>query len=128
MKRPVPDGHITSPPQSVSMPRMRVGDQAVEAVHQAALLLLHGAEPEVDAERDEQPAEHDLRDRVVVVERRLDQILAVPAEEAQRGAEDAAERAARHQARGDDDAALAHRPARPRRPLVSERFVDEVRR
>ena len=43
MKRPVPDGHITSPPQSVSMPSMASAISRSSRVHQARLLLLQRA-------------------------------------------------------------------------------------
>src|SRR5262249_1583177 len=65
-------------------------------------------DPHVNTECNEEADGDDLRDGVVVVERRLDAVFVIPAEKAQRGAEHAAERAAGHQSRGDDHAALAH--------------------
>ena len=54
---------------------------------------------------------HQLRHRFHVEERRAHQVLAIPREQAQRGADDAAECAAGHEARCDDHAALAERPS-----------------
>ena len=80
MKRPVPDGFMTSPPQSVSMPRSAVAVSAPSRSRQAGFSFFMRAEPEVETEQDEARRAHGLRDRIVVVERQLDQVLAVPAE------------------------------------------------
>src|SRR3954447_14770230 len=66
--------------------------------------------PEIEAEPHEERGRDELRDRIDVEERRLDQLFLVPGEEAQGRAEDAAERAAGHQSGGDDHAPLADAP------------------
>ena len=57
--------------------------------------LADGPEPDVEAQPDEQQRRHRLRDAHVVVEGALQPVLGVAGDEAQRRAEDAAERAAR---------------------------------
>src|SRR3954452_25505879 len=66
--------------------------------------------PEIEAEPHEERGRDELRDRIDIEERRLDQLLLVPGEEAQGRAEDATQRAARHQSGGDDHAPLADAP------------------
>src|SRR3954467_8141912 len=66
--------------------------------------------PEIAAEPQEEQGRDELRDRIDIEERRLDQLLLVPGEEAQGRAEDAAQRAAGHQPGGDDHPPLADAP------------------
>src|SRR5664280_2597375 len=101
-------------------------------------------DPEVETEADEEHHRDALRDGFVVVEGGFDSALRVPRKgpqhrsrppsphnhlarrrkKSQRGAEDAAEGASGHQARGDDDGALAHRaPRLPARLLRLPRDV-----
>src|SRR5262245_20211362 len=110
MKRPVPEGFMTSPPQSVSIPRIASATKRSRAVTLDLLFLACPAlrfVPDVEAQADEEQGGDGLRDRKVVVEGRLDLVFGVPREQAQRRAEDAAQGAARHQTGGDDHAALA---------------------
>src|ERR1039458_10127094 len=141
MKRPVPEAHMTSPPQMVSMPRMALpisssycplmlapwqAEARPTKVVRAALgwpianrpqveqpapqsfLVPHRSHPKVHAQRHEQGGGNQLRDHLIAVERRLDPIFRVTRDQPAGRAEDAAERASRHQSGGDDEIGRAH--------------------
>src|ERR1017187_5754930 len=96
MKRPVPEGHMTSPPQSVSIPRTASATRR-PTLSISGLLLLQRAKPNVKTQCDEEHRGNCLRNRLVRIERRGDEVLAILGEQPQRSSEYAAQRTSRHQ-------------------------------
>src|ERR1039458_9710631 len=72
------------------------------------LLVADRYEPEVRAQTHEQQRRYGLRNQLIAVKRRADPLFLITRYEAARRAQYAAQRAAGHEAAGDDHAALAH--------------------
>src|SRR5664279_5994241 len=123
MKRPVPDGHITSPPQSVSIPRTASATKR-PTLSMSRLLFLQRTKPNVQAQTDEKQRRNCLRNRLVRIKRCGDKAFAILGEQPQRGAKNTAQRTARHQSGSDNHASLANSPARLAfrlgRPLIQK--------
>src|SRR6516164_3478080 len=82
MKRPVPDAHITSPPQSVSIPNTASATNR-PILSTSSPLFLQRTKPHVQAKRYEHQRRNRLRNRFVCIERRADQIFAIFGQQAQ---------------------------------------------
>jgi hypothetical protein len=82
MKRPVPEGHITSPPQSVSMPSTASAISTF-LLDPSSFSFFTERTSHHRMQRPRTAARKRLRDQIVQVERGLIQIFAIPGEEAQ---------------------------------------------